>query len=312
MNWVQVASSLAGAGLVTATVVSVLRLRKWRRDARNERPPQSEKLLRPAGYSAMNRMDKAADALMDALVQAVSAGLVLGLTLGTFYPIFQGLASGHFLFAQIWTPPLRDPAIASAALAVVALSWLLWKGRAVLKLAADVRNWRFGLRGEQAVAEKLADRSLAAAGYSAFHDVPGTGDWNIDHIVVGPGGVFVLETKARPRRKAKRQQPEHVVEFDGSVLQFPSCYDDEAVKQVERNAKWVREFLEAFPPKNIPVQPVIVLPGWFVKTQGNFRVKVMNANYLISFLKQAKPFFTIEQLEPIIQRLDERCRTVEF
>ena len=59
---------------------------------------------------------------------------------------------------------------------------LIWKGWAILKLATDVRNWRFGLRGEQAVAEKLADRTLAAAGYSAFHDVPGTGGWNIDHV----------------------------------------------------------------------------------------------------------------------------------
>ena len=145
MNWVQVASSLAGAGLVTATVVSVLRLRKWRRDARNERPPQSEKLLRPAGYSAMNRMDKAADALMDALVQAVSAGLVLGLTLGTFYPIFQGLASGHFLFAQIWTPPWR-PGPALAVLAAIALLRLLWKDVAVL-IPVDVRYCRFDLKG---------------------------------------------------------------------------------------------------------------------------------------------------------------------
>jgi len=80
LNWVQVAGSLAGAGLVIATVVGLLRLRKWRRDARKERPPQSEKLLRPAGYSAMSRMDKAADALLDALLQAVLAGLVLGLT----------------------------------------------------------------------------------------------------------------------------------------------------------------------------------------------------------------------------------------
>ena len=103
-----------------------------------------------------------------------------------------------------------------------------------------------------------------------------------------------------------------MVEFDGSVLQFPWCYDDEVVEQVERNAKWVREFLAAFPPKNIPVQPVIVLPGWFVETKGNFPVKVMNATYLIGFLKQAKPLFTLEQLEPVIQRLDERCRTVEF
>src|SRR6266404_6952564 len=125
LNSAQVAGSVAGFGLVIATILGVLRLRKWRRDARNERPPQSEKLLRPAGYSAMSRMDKAADALMDALVQAVSARLVLGLTLGTFYPIFEGLASGHFLFARIWTPPLRGPAIASAALAVVALLCLL-------------------------------------------------------------------------------------------------------------------------------------------------------------------------------------------
>jgi len=45
-----------------------------------------------------------------------------------------------------------------------------------------VRNRRFGLRAEQAVAEKLADRTLAAAGYSAFHDVPGNGDRNTDHV----------------------------------------------------------------------------------------------------------------------------------
>src|SRR6266850_2171445 len=98
------------------------------------------------------------------------------------------------------------------------------------------------IKGEQAVAEKLADRGLSAAGYSAFHDVPGSGDWNIDHVVVGPGGVFVLETKARPRRKAKREQEDNVVLFDGSVLQFPWCYDRDAVPQVVRNAKWVREF----------------------------------------------------------------------
>src|SRR5260221_12992762 len=96
----------------------------WGREAGNARPPQSEQLLRPSGYSAMTRMDKAADALMDALVQAVSAGLVLGLTIGTLYPIFEGLASGHFLLAQIWTPPLRSPALALATIAVVALLWL--------------------------------------------------------------------------------------------------------------------------------------------------------------------------------------------
>src|SRR5882724_2885574 len=127
LNSAQVAGSVAGFGLVIATILAVLRLRKWRRDARNERPPQSEKLLRPAGHSAMRRMDNATDALMPALLQAVSAGLLFGLTLGTFYPIFQGLASGHLLFAQIWTPPLRGPAVILSTLALVALLWLIWK-----------------------------------------------------------------------------------------------------------------------------------------------------------------------------------------
>ena len=34
--------------------------------------------------------------------------------------------------------------------------------------------------------------------------------------------------------------------------------------------------------------------------------------YMNRLSKQAKPLFTLEQLEPVIQRLDERCRTVEF
>src|SRR5437660_5437529 len=100
LNSAQVVGSLAGFGLVIVTFVGVLRFRKWRRDARNERPPQSEKLLRPAGYSAMSRMDKASDGLIDALVQTVSAGVVFALTLGTFYPVLDGLARGDFVFAK--------------------------------------------------------------------------------------------------------------------------------------------------------------------------------------------------------------------
>jgi hypothetical protein len=146
----------------------------------------------------------------------------------------------------------------------------------------------------------------------AFHDVPGDGKWNIDHVVVGPGGVFVLETKARPRRKARREQEENVVLFDGRVLEFPWCYDAEAAGQVEQGEKWVRKFLAAFPPKDIPVQPVIVVPGWYVRDPGNFHVKAMNATYLVNYLKGEKRLFTPEQLGPVIQRLDERCRTVEF
>jgi hypothetical protein len=168
------------------------------------------------------------------------------------------------------------------------------------------------MRGEQAVAEKLADRQLAAAGYVSFHDVPGDGSWNVDHVVVGPGGVFVLETKARARRKATRQQDEQDVFFDGRVLEFPWCEDRNAAEQVERNARWVCEFLAGYGPKELVVQPVVVVPGWYVKSRGNYGVKVMNAKYLVGYLKEAKRIYTAEELETTMRRLDERCREVEF
>ena len=122
----------------------------------------------------------------------------------------------------------------------------------------------------------------------------------------------MLETKARARRKANRAQKENVVVFDGRTLEFPWCEDRKAVDQVQRNARWMRDFLSAFPPKEISIHPVIVTPGWWTEAKGNYPVKLMNATYLVDYLKGHKPLYTPGELEPVIHRLDERCRTVEF
>jgi hypothetical protein len=312
VNWAQIAWSLGGCGLVVGTLFCLLKFKERQREARRERPPKKEKLLRPAGYSAWCRMDELSEKLLQGLVSALGAGAVFGVTVGGLYPLVEGLALGEFHVSQVW-PALRSSSLGVLVLvAVAALAWAIWEIRVILRLRDEMGNWQLGRRGEQAVAEALADRGLAAADYVAFHDVPGDGAWNVDHVVIGPGGVFVLETKARSRRKAKRNQAEGVVRFDGRVLQFPWCYDDEAAPEAERNSAWVREFLAKFPPKNIPVQPVIVVPGWYVEAQGNYPVKVMNEKYLVGYLKGAKRLFTLDQLEPVIERLDERCRTIEF
>jgi hypothetical protein len=43
-----------------------------------------------------------------------------------------------------------------------------------------------------------------------------------------------------------------------------------------------------------------------------YPLKAMNAVYLVRYLRAEKALFTREELQPVIQRLDERCRTVEF
>jgi hypothetical protein len=312
LNWAQAIGMVVGGVLVVGVAIGLLAVKKRQREKRNERPPQRAKLLRPAGYSAMCRIDALAEQWMFTLLQAIGAGVVLGVMAGTFFPLLAGLALSRFTLAQIWGAPNSEMIIALALLGLIALLWAIRSFQRVWQLEGEMRNWRFGMRGEQAVAERLGDREVAGAGYLAFHDVPGDGEWNIDHVVVGPGGVFVLETKARPRRKATRQQEEQEVTFDGQVLQFPWCDDPKEAGQVERNARWVREFLAGFGPKDLLIQPVIVVPGWYVTPKGNYSVKVMNATYLVGYLKRSKRMFTPEQLEPVIRRLDERCRVVEF
>jgi hypothetical protein len=283
-----------------------------RRRENKERPPQKSKLLRQAGYSCLCNLDEAFDQLLFALLQTIAAGAMFGLAFAPIEPVLAGLILRRFTFAQLCAVPKSYWFFVLCGAALGALIWCIRMARLTFKYEDNARNWRLGARGEQAVAESLADPKLAAAGYRAFHDVPGDGKWNIDHVVVGPGGLFVIETKACVRRKPKWEQQEHIVLFDGKALRFPWRVDHRAHGQAEANARWVREKLAPYAPKDILVQPVIVVPGWWVESQGKFPTKAMNATYLVDYLVTAKRLFAPEQLQQMNARLDELCRTVEF
>jgi nuclease-like protein len=63
----------------------------------------------------------------------------------------------------------------------------------VLGVRSDERAWRKGARGER-FNGWLLDR--LPSGWHAFHDIPvGHRGANIDHLVVGPVGVFTVNTK---------------------------------------------------------------------------------------------------------------------
>ncbi len=57
---------------------------------------------------------------------------------------------------------------------------------------ARVENWRTGAEGEKATARAL--RPLLRNGWVLFNDID-TGHGNIDHVLVGPPGVFLLKSK---------------------------------------------------------------------------------------------------------------------
>ncbi|MDB6067796.1 MAG: hypothetical protein JWR26_4004 [Pedosphaera sp.] len=307
-GWSQTIGIVLGLGLVVAAFAFLAWIKHLSRVAQKERPPQKAKLLRPAGYSLQKRIDEVTEKWNSAVIQTTVAGSMLGLLCSGLYPVAEALLLQRVPFNH----PQSYLLLSLAILTVSAMAWLVASLAQAVQRQRELRNCVFGMRGEQAVAEALAARTVAAAGYTVFHDVPGDGARNIDHIVVGPGGIFVLETKARSRRKPLQDQPDHVVYYDGQRLAFPWCEDRDAVRQVQRNADRMKSFLAEFAPENLTVQPVVVLPGWFVEAESGYPVRAMNAAYLAKHIAQSKRLYSEEQLRPTVRRFDERCRDLEF
>src|SRR5207248_11280153 len=80
---------------------------------------------------------------------------------------------------------------------------------------------RLGFHGERYVAEEL--NQLMADGFRVFHDVPFDG-FNIDHVLVGPTGVFVVETKTKKKPMVGGKKQYRVI-FDGERLRFHNGTD---------------------------------------------------------------------------------------
>ena len=60
----------------------------------------------------------------------------------------------------------------------------------------DARSWYQGVIGERRIAELLTQLGPE---WTILHSVPfGTGATDIDHVVIGPGGVFTINTKYSP------------------------------------------------------------------------------------------------------------------
>jgi hypothetical protein len=95
-----------------------------------------------------------------------------------------GVAAG--LLGAQFVPDQAGP------LAVAAAAGLGWRLR--FRPSADTRAWRRGAAGERRTARLLAP--LERRGWAVLHDlaIPGSAA-NIDHLVIGPGGVLVIDSK---------------------------------------------------------------------------------------------------------------------
>lgn len=72
----------------------------------------------------------------------------------------------------------------------------------VLGVHTDERAWRIGADGEEKVAARLEKMCAKNPAWKVLHAVPvGTRGSDIDHVLIGPAGVFTINTKNHPNAK---------------------------------------------------------------------------------------------------------------
>jgi hypothetical protein len=152
-----------------------------------------------------------------------------------------------------------------------------------IRTTKNRNNLRLGLEAEWFVSSELHD--IEAAGYKVFHDIR-CDKFNIDHLVIGPNGVFAIETKGRRKptnsKTAAEKSLEHVVNVKGGILEFPNYTDTSIVEQAIRQAKWATNWLSEATGESITVSPVVTIPGWFVKAVSKPLIPVVATKNLSS------------------------------
>ena len=132
----------------------------------------------------------------------------------------------------------------------------------IVKIMKKRINLRLGLEAEWAVSSEL--NALRNKGYQVYHDIQCDG-FNIDHLAIGPNGVFSIETKGRSKPLDKTKTKQFKIQVKGDLLLFPTWQDKESVAQAIRQAKWAANWLTKATGETIFAHPVLVIPGWFIE-----------------------------------------------
>lgn len=126
---------------------------------------------------------------------AIHRKFVRQLYFAVFIFTFGGLLAGWSFHGLLPLPPHNELII---ALIIVFIGWIALKNiqevdRTMEDYQRERENWRRGVDGELLIAEEL--RTALPDGFFIINDIIKRRGGNIDHIIVGPTGVFAINAK---------------------------------------------------------------------------------------------------------------------
>jgi hypothetical protein len=255
-----------------------------------KRSPLKQPLLRQAGQSLSAERDRI---IQDKLLSYV---------LTAFFFVM--------LAAFEWWKFLRKLPPQPVSITLVALAFSCFALYRYFSIKKCLSNIRLGINGEKTVAQFLeVDRDSE---WRILNDIPSdrfnSKRFNIDHVVVTPKGIFVVETKT----KSKLASGETKVTFDGEFISINGRKPDSSpVIQVRAARDWMKEFLKSETGKTYPVKGVVVIPGWFVEGIKNWKasdVWVLNHKALPAFIRNEKCDIANEDIHLAVARIADHMQ----
>jgi hypothetical protein len=204
--------------------------------------------------------------------------------------------------------------IGSVVLSRAEPSWAYWCGvgaGAVMTLTVALYNtppgwvehWQEGAWGEEWTAKETG--KLTIAGWVVLHDLR-RGAANIDHVLIGPGGVFVLDSKNLDGEVSVHRDTMTLTRpGDGR----PAYSSDGPARQVRGNAAHLHELIQRRTGRTVWVRGVVTLWARFPQqhARGN-RVDFVAGSKLADWLAGQPPQLSADQVAELAAALTPRRR----
>ncbi|WP_409524205.1 nuclease-related domain-containing protein [Nitrincola sp. MINF-07-Sa-05] len=264
--------------------------------SKNRTSPLGADLLRPAGYSLQKTIDDLQSDLMGVFIAIpmMSSSVPL-IFLAQEKLSDKQLGWGTWLFA--------------VCTVVAVVGYQIYKSVGIVKRLAILR---LGLACEMAVGQEL-EQIIRPENhpYRIFHDLQFDG-FNVDHLVVSPNGVFVIETKGRSKQVVDGKKQARV-RLENDTLHFPGHFEKKPLEQVRMNVRTVKRWLADATGFDVPVAGVLVLPGWYVeRKQRAMDPYVLSAKELPTQLPRLSAgALELGQVKAVSYQVEQRVRNVD-
>ena len=206
-----------------------------------------------------------------------------------------GFAAGYYL---CWYTLHLTPAHQAWYMLATFLTVLVIGGFFLVRLWRQFVRLHKGLRAELKVGDNLD--LLQHRGARVIHDIQCIGKkarYNIDHCVIHPSGIWVIETKyVSPGRHG-------ILDVSEEGLRCgPKKLGDGALRQARRNAFEIRDVIYKATARKVWIHPAVLVEGFTIRGESEF-CRVDNVQGFLAYIRSLPSHLSPQEIKSISEAL---------